>query len=74
MHVPVQVKCPDDYRCWLESMYSLFGTKWSKLHRGPCWSFEPTEQGRAVEDSKSFSPLSVSSYMYMHTLLVTSPV
>ena len=31
----IQVSCPVDYRLWLQTMYSNFGTKWVKLHRGP---------------------------------------
>ena len=30
-----QLHCPDDYREWLVSMFSLFGTKWVKLFCGP---------------------------------------
>ena len=37
--------CPPDYRQWLSSMYSLFGSKWSKLHSGPLWSVEQLMQG-----------------------------
>lgn len=44
----IQVPCPEDYLQWLQSMYALFGTKWSKLHCGPMNSFEPTEQGGRV--------------------------
>ena len=29
--------CPEDYRLWLESMYSLFGTKFVKFFNGPMW-------------------------------------
>ena len=36
----VQVKsCPQDYRAWQQTMYAIFGQKWSKLHHGPLWSF-----------------------------------
>ena len=39
-----QAKCPEDYRQWLVSMYSLFGSKWAKLHCGPMWRVESTAQ------------------------------
>lgn len=29
-------------------MYILFGTKWSKLHCGPLWSGQPTEQNHTA--------------------------
>ena len=29
-----QVVCPTDYRLWQQSMYALFGAKWTKLHGG----------------------------------------
>ena len=54
----LQVKCPSDYSKWLESMYSLFGTKWCKLHRGPGWSVEAVEQG-AKPSTEGLSPLIV---------------
>lgn len=41
----MQGKCPDDYVSWLETMYCLFGNKWSKLHRGPATGYERIEQG-----------------------------
>ena len=58
----LQVKCPSDYSQWLQSMFSLFGSKWCKLHRGPGWSYEATEQGSRpfVED---LSPLAVRFMM-----------
>ena len=33
--------CPEDYMLWCETMYSLFGTKWAKLHAGPMWRVVP---------------------------------
>ncbi len=29
-------------------MYSLFGTKWPKLHAGPMWSVAPINQGEVA--------------------------
>ena len=40
-------KCPEDYRCWLTTMYSQFGGKWCCLFNGPCWSVATFEQGAA---------------------------
>lgn len=34
---------------WLVTMYSLFGNKWAKLHRGPMWEGDIIKQ-RAMED------------------------
>lgn len=57
-----QVSCPEDYRAWLVSMYSLFGTKWLNLHRGPMWSVESTAQGEQLhKDSLLTSEVSISS-------------
>ncbi len=39
-----QVHCPHDYREWLLSMFSLFGTKFLKLFCGPMWRVESLEQ------------------------------
>ena len=36
--------CPMDYRVWQQSMYTLFGQKWSKLHHGPLWSVVSSAQ------------------------------
>ena len=52
----------DDYRGWLQSMYILFGTKWSKLFCGPLWSNEQT--GQSLEDGpngvqEALDPLTV---------------
>ena len=41
-----QVKCLDDYRTWLSSMFSMFGTKWVKLFSGPMWNYNsPIQDG-----------------------------
>ena len=40
----IQVHCPADYRAWLLSMYTLFGTKWDKLYCGPMLSYAPIMQ------------------------------
>ena len=40
----MQVHCPEDYRAWLQSMYTLFGTKWAKLYCGPMLSYAPIMQ------------------------------
>ena len=43
-HECMQIHCPDDYRQWLVSMFSLFGTKFLKLYSGPMWRVETTCQ------------------------------
>ena len=60
--IHIQLKCPSDYSEWLQSMYSQFGSKWCKLHRGPGWSYEATEQG-ARPTTKGLDPLSVSNIL-----------
>lgn len=30
---------------WCETMFALFGTKWSKIHVGPMWSVVELAQG-----------------------------
>lgn len=60
------LKCPSDYRQWLQSMFALFGTKWVKLHCGPMWSVATTvtQDGVLVESflSESRDPLQVIYY------------
>ena len=46
----IQVHCPDDYRQWLVSMFSLFGTKFVKLYCGPMWRVETTSQEEQVQE------------------------
>ncbi len=41
-------QCPDDYRQWLVSMFSLFGTKFVKMFNGPMWKVEQTMQSGSV--------------------------
>lgn len=45
----------------MQSMYVLFGTKWSKLFCGPLWSVEATEQGSSSA-SNSLDPLTVCAH------------
>ena len=54
-------------------MYSLFGSKWCKLHRGPGWPYEATEQGARpfIED---LSPLAVSFVMLDLTARICKPM
>ncbi|XP_070548026.1 uncharacterized protein [Ptychodera flava] len=35
---PSQVKCPEIYLQWLDTMYANFGERFVQLYRGPCWS------------------------------------
>ena len=48
MYICTQIHCPDDYRQWLVSMFSLFGTKFMKLYSGPLWRVETTSQDQNV--------------------------
>lgn len=57
----LQINCPDDYRQWLVSMFSLFGTKFIKLYSGPMWRIETTSQDHQVSSSNK-SPVEVSGY------------
>lgn len=52
-------QCPDDYRQWLVSMFSLFGTKFVKMFNGPMWKVEQTMQSGSV----TFSTLGVHDPM-----------
>ena len=40
----MQAVCSEGYEKWLVSMYSLFGTKFSKMLCGPMWSQVSTTQ------------------------------
>ena len=47
----------------MQSMYVLFGTKWSKLFCGPLWSVESTEQGSSSSSASiSLDPLTVCAH------------
>ncbi len=48
---------------WLVTMYTLFGNKWAKLHRGPMWEGCSLEQtGPEKEGTKTVS-------IYVHVCL-----
>ena len=53
-----QLKCPPDYRLWLETMYNLFGTKWCRIFSGPMWSYvsiaQSNESAITKEPSKVY--------------------
>ena len=55
----MQISCPDDYRQWLVSMFSLFGTKFVKLYSGPMWRVETTSQEQQVSLSSTKLPVEV---------------
>ena len=38
---------------WCESMYCLFGTKWSKMHVGPLWSVYVVGQGFLESEART---------------------
>ena len=58
--------CPTDYRLWQQSMYALFGTKWTKLHGGPMWS---TGQDGTDGENRNFIPAEVLA-IHSHSDLV----
>lgn len=64
------MKCPSDYRVWLQTMYILFGTKFFHIFGGPLWSGAPIMQANDEDEtSKStLCPLNVSSYC-VHIIL-----
>ncbi|XP_078667520.1 uncharacterized protein LOC144909356 [Branchiostoma floridae x Branchiostoma belcheri] len=35
---PDQLRCPEEYIAYMETMYAHFGNKWASLHSGPMWS------------------------------------
>ena len=48
------LRAPDDYRSWCQSMYTLFGNKWTSMHLGPMWSYElESENVSPANDSSS---------------------
>lgn len=62
-HVPClcnQIQCPTDYRLWQQLVYTLFGTKWSKIHGGPIWRVDCVGREGTVPGSKSCKPAQVS--------------
>ena len=60
--------CPTDYRLWQQSMYALFGTKWTKLHGGPMWCVDSTGQDGTDGENRNFIPAEV---LAIHTLIQT---
>ena len=50
----LNLRAPDDYRSWCQSMYTLFGKKWASMHLGPMWSYElESENVSPANDSSS---------------------
>ena len=48
------LRAPDDYRSWCQSMYTLFGNKSASMHLGPMWSYElESENVSPANDSSS---------------------
>jgi hypothetical protein len=45
------LQTPDDYKSWMETMYSRFGQSWAALHLRPMWSFE---ESHSKEDNKEY--------------------
>ena len=49
------------YRLWQQSMYALFGTKWTKLHGGgggggAMWCIDPTGQEGTATQNRVLEP------------------
>ena len=63
LYMAIKVSCPPDYRCWLQTMYALFGTKWAKVFCGPMWSYVPIMQTENVvhptSTSNAMAPVNV---------------
>ena len=49
------LRAPDDYRSWCQSMYALFGNKWASMHLGPLWSYELEREHVSVTNDSSLS-------------------
>ena len=68
MSLITQAVCSRDYEQWLQTMYTLFGTKFSKLFCGPMWSQAPTSQGGETlgpsqDPLKVFLPYMLPTYV-----------
>ena len=61
-----QVSYPADYRTWLQTMYVLFGTKWSNIFAGPMWSHEPIMQASQNDQSETVNPLNPVNVRLLH--------
>ena len=55
------VFCPEEYKDWLQTMYVLFGTKFSKIFCGPMWSCDMTNQSVDTVLAEVRDPLQVCS-------------
>lgn len=40
------IHAPEDYKSWMQTMYSRFGQSWAALHLGPMWAFENSSQNK----------------------------
>lgn len=49
------LRAPDDYRSWCQSMYTLFGNKWASMHLGPMWSYEVESEHVSVTNDSSLN-------------------
>lgn len=56
-----QVKCPPDYRARLQTLYILFGTKFSKIFSGPLWSHAPIMQAENIASDPIVNPVEAMS-------------
>ena len=76
----LQMSCPPDYRCWLQTMYVLFGTKWAKIFAGPMWSYVPimqaSERNLAVGmmNPVNVSDLTTTDLLIYHSFYVLPPL
>jgi len=67
------VKCPSDYRLWLQSMYTIFGQKWLNLYSGPMWKVVGTGQegAQAVSSSRRTADVRVHVLYFFLDFTVT---
>ncbi len=49
------LRAPDDYRSWCQSMYTLFGNKWASMHLGPMWSYEVESEHASITGTNDSS-------------------
>ena len=65
-----QLKCPPDYRLWLETMYNLFGTKWCRIFSGPMWSYVSIAQSEAQSNESAITKEPSKVYILISRVII----
>jgi len=56
------LRASENYKKWMESMYSYFGNTWASLFLGPMWSYDEEEKGTAAPCADILSEAFVKAF------------